>query len=71
MKVKKSYIIYAVVFVVALAVFFAFVHSGNGMCTVSLEGCMLKAKTHGVIGKMFFSTGCVFKNLWCVITSLF
>ena len=68
---KKSYIIYAVIFIVALAIFLAFWRSGKDMCTLSWETCMIKAKTHGFVGKMFLSVGCVFKNLWCVITSLF
>ena len=69
--VKKKYIIYAVIIIVVLALALAYLRSGTDMCTVSLEACMLKAKTHGFFGKIFLSVGCIFKNLWCVVTSLF
>ena len=67
---SKKNIILAVIIIVLLALAVSYWCSGK-MCSLSFEGCMLKAKTHGFIGKIFLSVGCVFKNLWCVITSLF
>ena len=67
---NKKHIVWTIIIIVVLALALAYWHSSNA-CALSFEGCMLKAKTHGFIGKIFLSIGCVFKNLWCSITALF
>ena len=71
MKKYTKYIIIAVVVIVLLGLFLAFWRTNKDLCTVSLEGCLMKAKMNGFWGKMFASIGCVWNNMICVIKSVF